>query len=255
MAEPHTPRWPRSTICAHRGASAQYPENTRAAFDAARQLGAGWIETDLQLLADGELVVFHDDHLGRTAAGDARVASLTWPEMATLDIGTWKDANFFAERPMRLDDLLAWQADSPHSPGMVWEMKCPEPADRAVSQAAAQAVAAKLCGADPARHVLSSFDRGFLECVGPLLPDLERALIVEAVPSDALAFSAAHGLAALHLDGHQLTEQQATELMGAGLRLRCYTINDVALAKRLVGLGVDTIMTDCPDLFLAPDRG
>ena len=253
MSEPRTPAWPRATICAHRGASADYPENTLVAFDAARRLGAGWIETDLQLLADGELVVFHDDYLGRTAAGDACVASLTWPEIATLDIGSWKAADFAQQRPMRLHDLLAWQAGSLDSPGIVWEMKCPEPADHTVSQAAAQAVAAKLSRADPTRHVLSSFDRGFLACVGPLLPDLERALIVEAVPTDALAFSQAHGLAALHLDGHQLTEQQAAELVDAGLRLRCYTINDVALAERLVSWGIDTIMTDCPGLFLTAD--
>ena len=47
-------------ICAHRGASGTYPENTHAAFDAAASVGAGWIETDIQCLADGELVIFHD---------------------------------------------------------------------------------------------------------------------------------------------------------------------------------------------------
>ena len=76
-----TPTFSNEQICAHRGASGSYPENTRAAFDAAASVGAGWIETDIQCLADGELVIFHDDHLGRTASGSAKVSLLSWPDM------------------------------------------------------------------------------------------------------------------------------------------------------------------------------
>ena len=76
-------------ICAHRGASGAYPENTHAAFYAAASVGAGWIETDIQCLADQELAIFHDTHLGRTAPGSAKVTSLSWPDMAELDVGSW----------------------------------------------------------------------------------------------------------------------------------------------------------------------
>ena len=55
-----TPTFSNEQICAHRGASGSHPENTRGAFDAAANLGAGWIETDIQCLADGELAIFHD---------------------------------------------------------------------------------------------------------------------------------------------------------------------------------------------------
>ena len=80
----------REQICAHRGASGAYPENTHAAFNAAASVGAGWIETDIQCLADDELVIFHDAHLGRTAPGAAKVTSLSWPDMADLNVGSWK---------------------------------------------------------------------------------------------------------------------------------------------------------------------
>ena len=114
----------RDEICAHRGASGHHPENTRAAFDAAAQLGAGWIETDIQCLADGELVIFHDEQLGRTASGSARVKDLSWSDVASLDIGSWKDADFSAQRPLRCEDLIEWQAAATDRPGIVWEMKC-----------------------------------------------------------------------------------------------------------------------------------
>ena len=71
-------------ICAHRGSSGAYPENTRVAFDAAASIGVGWIETDIQCLADGELAIFHDTYLGRTVAGSAKVTALSWPDMAEL---------------------------------------------------------------------------------------------------------------------------------------------------------------------------
>ena len=77
----------RQQICAHRGASGAYPENTHTAFDAAASIGAGWIETDIQCLADGELVIFHDAHLGRTVPGSAKITSLSWPDMAEMDVG------------------------------------------------------------------------------------------------------------------------------------------------------------------------
>ncbi|MGW3726664.1 glycerophosphodiester phosphodiesterase family protein [Streptomyces sp. NPDC000851] len=53
-------------VIAHRGASAQAPENTLAAVDKAAELGIQWVENDVQRTKDGELVVIHDDSLQRT---------------------------------------------------------------------------------------------------------------------------------------------------------------------------------------------
>ena len=89
----------REQICAHRGASGANPENTHAAFDAAASVGVGWIETDIQCLADGELVIFHDTHLGRTASGSAKVTSLSWPDMADLDVGAGRAIHFLPSGP------------------------------------------------------------------------------------------------------------------------------------------------------------
>jgi hypothetical protein len=68
---------------AHRGASAQAPENTHAAFAAALDLGVDAIELDCQLSADGELVVIHDETLDRTTSGLGPVGAKTWAELAT----------------------------------------------------------------------------------------------------------------------------------------------------------------------------
>jgi len=55
----------------HRGASGYAPEHTMASYDRAIELGANYIEQDLQLTKDGVLVALHDPTLDRTARGDA----------------------------------------------------------------------------------------------------------------------------------------------------------------------------------------
>lgn len=55
---------PHPMVIAHRGASGIAPESTRAAYEIARDLGADYLEADIQQTADGRLVVFHDDAQG-----------------------------------------------------------------------------------------------------------------------------------------------------------------------------------------------
>ena len=241
----------REQICAHRGASGTYPENTRAAFDAAASVGAGWIETDIQCLADGKLGIFHDAPLGRTAPGAAKVTSLSWLDMAELDVGSWKGDAFASERPLRCDDLIAWQAEASDRPGIVWEVKCEGDSEEVA--AAAAAVTRCLRDADGHRCIVASFSRDVLVALRPQFPAIPMALITEALPADGVAFCQEHRLEGMHLDGHQVTHESARTVLDAGLALRCYTINDMNEAQRLVALGVSMIMTDFPERFLARD--
>ena len=241
----------REQICAHRGASGAYPENTDAAFNAAASVGAGWIETDIQCLADQELAIFHDTHLGRTAPGSAKVTSLSWPDMAELDVGSWKGGAFALERPLRCEDLIAWQAEASDRPGIVWEVKCEEEPEAVA--AAAAAVTRRLRNAGGHLCIVSSFSRDVLVALRPQLPAIPMALIAEALPEDGVAFCQEHGLEGVHLDGDQVTHESARTVLDAGLALRCYTINDMNDAERLVALGVSMIMTDFPERFLARD--
>ena len=238
----------RERICAHRGASGVYPENTRVAFDGAASVGVGWIETDIQCLADGELVIFHDAHLGRTAPGSAKVASLSWPDMAGLDIGGWKDVAFALERPLRCEDLIVWQGEGRGRPGIVWEVKCDD--DPAAVNAAVMAVTQRLADIGDHRCIVSSFSRDVLVALKSQLPAIPMALIAEALPEDGVAFCQKHGLDGMHLDGHQVTHDVARAVLDANFALRCYTINDLIEARRLVDLGVSMIMTDFPERFL-----
>jgi glycerophosphoryl diester phosphodiesterase len=79
---------------AHRGASAYAPENTFAAFDLALMLGADSLELDVHMTSDGQLVVIHDEVLGRTARDDGStqcglVCETDWAPISRLDAGSW----------------------------------------------------------------------------------------------------------------------------------------------------------------------
>lgn len=93
-------------IVAHRGVSDRCPENTRAAFLLALQQQADAIECDLQVTADGQIVVCHDEHLGRYGHPGVRLADATWQELQSLDVGSWYHSDFADQKLLTLDQLL-----------------------------------------------------------------------------------------------------------------------------------------------------
>ena len=242
-------RFTREQVCAHRGASGSYPENTQIAFDAAALAGAGWIETDIQCLADGALVIFHDEKLGRTATGSAALKNLTWVDMADMDIGSWCHQQFSGQRPLRCEDLIQWQMQAADRPGIIWEVKCGE--DLSIVDATVQAVSSRLSTIEEHRCVVSSFSRPVLSALRPLLPTIPIALIADDLPADALAFCSDHGLDGIHLGGSCVTPAVAQSVISSGLALRCYTINSAEEARRLTALGATMIMTDFPERLLS----
>ncbi|MEL6890583.1 MAG: glycerophosphodiester phosphodiesterase [Actinomycetota bacterium] len=72
---------------AHRGGTDGAPENTLAAFEHAWELGYRYLETDVHLTRDGELVAFHDTDLARTCGVDAAIGDLTIDELRDIRVG------------------------------------------------------------------------------------------------------------------------------------------------------------------------
>lgn len=74
---------------AHRGASGHAPEHTIEAYKQAKDLGADYIEIDLQMTKDGHLVALHDETVDRTTDGTGKISEMTLEEIKKLDAGTW----------------------------------------------------------------------------------------------------------------------------------------------------------------------
>ncbi len=93
-------------IIAHRGDSANAPENTLAAFRLAYENGADGIELDAMLSADQQLVVIHDDTLDRTSNGHGKVGEMPLTALRELDAGTWFNPKFKGEPIPLLDEVF-----------------------------------------------------------------------------------------------------------------------------------------------------
>lgn len=235
---------PPSRIEAHRGASHAFPENTMLAFAKAKEAGARSIETDLSLLADGGLAVFHDAQLGRTVAGDAAVGDLTGDAISQMDAGAWHSPEFAGETVPLLDDLLDWQMDT----GMRFnlEMKC----HGARQGEAASALAAQMTGCDLSLSMVSSFDPAFLAGIMTTLPGLPRALISETLPDDWKETASRLKLSALHLNHEVVNAAMVEEIHKTGLVVRVYTVNEEEDMDHMLAAGVDVMITDKPEAFL-----
>ena len=77
-------------ILGHRGASAEAPENTLAAFELAARMGADGVELDVHLTSDNEVVVIHDDTVDRTTNDTGAVRGMTFAQIRELDASMGK---------------------------------------------------------------------------------------------------------------------------------------------------------------------
>ncbi|WP_230854818.1 glycerophosphodiester phosphodiesterase [Arthrobacter terrae] len=130
-------------IYAHRGSSAHFAEHTRAAYLQAIADGADGVECDLQLSADGELVLLHDETVDRTSNGSGPLAQQTLAQLQELDFCSWKDATVplqygsVREQLLTLEALLDILSGAGRQIGLAIEFKyaIPQaPADRAAAR-------------------------------------------------------------------------------------------------------------------------
>ncbi len=225
------------TVTAHRGASAQAPENTLAAFQAAIDAGADAIEFDVRLSADGVVVVFHDSDFLRVAGDPRPVAQTPLSIMREFDVGSWFDPAFSGERIATLAEALAFI--DRRALALVELKPDPHNAD-ALLMATLQEVQRG----------------GYLETVmlGSLSPELVRAARA-AVPQARLVLFANEALPGmarrtdfdmLGLNHLRLDSAAVADARRHGYRLQVWTVNDPARMARYMDLGVDDISTDRP---------
>lgn len=93
-------------MCAHRGDSATYPENTKVAIVAAINLGVHMVEFDVRTTKDNELVLMHDATLNRTTNGSGLIKNYTLSEVKKLDAGAWKSNMFIGEKVPTPEEIL-----------------------------------------------------------------------------------------------------------------------------------------------------
>jgi glycerophosphoryl diester phosphodiesterase len=232
---------------AHRGASGYAPENTFAAFRRAIALGAGFIETDLQLTRDARLVAIHDATVNRTTNGQGAVHDMTLAELRRLDAGSWFGSEFAGERIPTIEEILEFA--NKHDVVFYLEMK---PSGSWGGEHAL--ISALRESREIARTVVISFDAAILAAVRKIEPTLMTGLLFEGHIPNPLDKAIEIGARQLAVRGDLVTPRLLKEARGHDLQVVCWTVNHPGHMRLLVQAGVDGIISDYPDRLLELTR-
>lgn len=229
-------------ITAHRGASHDAPENTLAALRLGFEQGADAGECDVRLTADGHAVLLHDADTRRVGGGRKLVAAReTLATLQRLDVGAGKGAAWAGEKPPTLEEALGVV---PSGRRLLIEIKCGVEILPALERAFAGS------SHPPATFVLMSFDLQVAAAAKRRFPAIETHGIVECDGSSAERLVSL--MREARLDGVNLDRRFPLDaafvavLHAAGLKVHVWTVDDAALARRLVAAGVDSITTNRP---------
>ncbi len=253
-----------TTVIAHRGASANAPENTLPAVELGADLKSDFVEIDVQRTLDGELVVIHDTTLARTTDVEAkfpgrapyRVADFTYAEIRTLDAGSWFGAAFTGTPVPTLQQVL----DTLHGKaGLLLEVKAPELYPGIDAEIVAELDGEGWLNADAraGRLVVQSFNWDFMRGFNALAPEVPAGLL--GGPPSAAEYAELSTWADQINPSHtRVTSEFVAAVHQYGMETWPYTVDDPARMRALVALGVDGVITNKPSVLidvLTADRG
>ena len=241
-AVPQPPPLPR--VIGHRGARGHAPENTLAGIETAASLGCRWVEFDVKLTADDEVILMHDDDLDRTTDGKGPVAGMTLAEIRALDAGRWFSADFTGETVPTLDEAMALLAARGMSANV--EIKASRGREAETGAAVARALSRRWMDL-PQPPFVSSFSMESLAAARDAAPRVPRALLTLIFMRNWASQLEQAGCAAFNLLDRLITEKRVRAIRAAGYRSLAFTVNDGARAGQLLSWGIESVITDYPE--------
>ena len=229
-------------VVAHRGNSSVAPQNTLAAFEAAWRAGADCVELDVQLTADGRVVVIHDDTVDATTDGTGPVSGYTLETIRALDAGRWFSPAYAGQRVPTLDEVVAFLRR--REIDLLLELK-----DAWSPDDVALCTEPLLSAGLASRVVVQSFDVGTVAALRDAAPELRRGLLLEAVPDDLDDLADELGVVTVNPDGTLLLAHPTfvAQRHAAGHEVAVWTLDEPWEWQTAERLRVDAVITDCPD--------
>ena len=231
-------------IVAHRGESAAAPENTLESFALAWLRKDKCIEGDFHLTRDGEVVCMHDANAKRTCGVDRMLADMTLAEVKRLDAGLWKGEAWRFTRVPTLAEILATM---PPEGGIFIELKSAGKILTRIKQML------KTSQCRPEQLTFIGFNERTIAAVKRHFPEhkaywLTKSALKNGKPKFTPE-SLVEKLRKLGVDGvdiqHKLlTKEMVEALHAAGFSVHVWTVDDPAVASKLIGMNVDSITTN-----------
>lgn len=234
-------------LLAHRGFSGKYPENSPLAFRmAVEQTEANGFESDVHITKDGKLVIFHDAVLERTSNGSGYIKDHTYEELRSLDIGAWKSPEFAGEHIWTFGELLDFCKETHMLLNM--ELKNYE----VFYEDLEQRVIDEICQRQMQQEVfVSSFNHISMQRFKSLCPDIKTGLLYDKPFLDIDKYIERSNADNMH--PRYMLLQYQPELMelyhGRGMGVNTWTVNDEENMRDMIQRGVDSIISNYPDLL------
>ncbi|UOQ59040.1 hypothetical protein MUN76_08180 [Leucobacter rhizosphaerae] len=228
-------------IVSHRGAAAIAPENTLTAMRVAFEQDVEFVETDVQVTADGVPILMHDPTLDRTTSGSGPVAAHTLAEIQALDAGSWFGPEFAGERVPTLEEFVA--VLEPTTTRALVELKGvwqPEQVASLVEFLRSHYLVNRVA--------LQSFELPTLEMLRETAPEFARVMLTrewdQAAVDQAVALqvSAVGARTKLFDRRPELVEQ----MRPLGIGTLVYTLNKERRWQQAAEAGMDLVVTDDP---------
>ena len=233
-----------SIIVGHRGVAGTHPENTKVSIEQAANLGLKWVEVDIQVTLDDQLVVCHDHTLERCSDGKGRVDEHTLAELRLLDFGRWKSEQFTGEKILTLTELLSLVEAHDLSVNLEIKVDSKHQAPHVVDLLHTELLRSTL---DTDRILLSSFSHQVVAEMAHHLPRYRVGVITEQLTQADLMLINEVKAFSCHMNYENVNQDDLDTLAEAKVQTWCYTVNDPSQFKFLST--VDAIFTDFPDRF------
>ena len=232
---------------AHRGASGHAPENTMEAFQKGFEMKADYIEIDVQMTKDGELVVIHDTTVDRTTNGTGKVGDLTLEEIRQLDAGSWFSEAYAGEKVPTFEEVLA---EFRGKVGILIELKAPELYPGVEEKIADALIERNMTIPNNNKIIIQSFNHESMKKSKELLPNLSHGVLTGGswadVTEEQLSQFAAYA-DYFNPTMNIVTDELVSDVHEAGMDIYPYTSRSQEQALRLFDLNVDGIITDYPE--------
>ncbi|WP_407703005.1 glycerophosphodiester phosphodiesterase [Virgibacillus tibetensis] len=243
---------------AHRGASGHSPEHTLTAYKTGEEMIGDYIEIDLQMTKDGQLIAMHDMEVSRTTDSEGKVQDFTLDEIKELDAGSWfNEENPELAQPVfsnvtvpSLDEIIETFGSNSN---YYIETKNPDVYPDMMKELIKTLNKYDLVGEDAreGKVIIQSFSEESLIEANQLDPSIPLIQLISYQKTAAISNKEINRIKeyaiGIGANYHHLTKEYVSKVRSAGLLLHPYTVNEPEDMKRLIDWGVTGMFTDYPD--------
>ena len=222
-------------VTAHRGASVKYPENTMSAFRGAKELGADWIELDVQQTKDKKIIVLHDTNLKRTTGVNKNTWETTYDEIKDLDAGSFFSKEYSEERIPLFEEVVKYAKENNIKLNI--ELK-PTGNETDFESSVVDIIKSNsfedMC-------VITSQVYEVLENVKKVTNDIETVYVMSLAYGDITSLTSADNFS---IEASSINKKLVNDVHKANKKLYGWTVNTEENINKMIDLNVDNIITD-----------